>query len=399
MLKKYNEEALKYDEKANLGRPYQQCAISVMDTIADPDIFFDDQGICNYYGEYKKTEAENVFTNEEGESLLLALADSIKSSGHGKQYDCILGLSGGADSTYLAWLSKQLGLRPLVVHFDYGWNLELAVSNIENIIKKLDYDLHTIVMDWEEMKSLQRSYYKSSVLDLDVPADHMIFGALYKTATQFGIKYILSGKNVVTEAVLPRAWNYNKFDLTNLKDIHKHYENTSLKNLPALGIWQVGWYHAIKRIKTVELLNYVNYNKQAVKELIKKELNWKDYGGKHYENIYTRFYQGYVLPIKFGIDKRKAHLSNLIFSGQINKEQALAELKTMPYEEKLMFKDFEYLAKKLGFTNEEFYKLIDQENRSHLEFKTDEYQKKIYYQLFKIASPLTRLMKSIRVLK
>jgi N-acetyl sugar amidotransferase len=393
----YDEEKLKADRVMNNDRPYQQCSISVMDTIADPGIHFDAEGVCNYYHEYKEAEKEQVFKGAAGVQKLNEAVAKIKEGGKGKEYDCILGLSGGADSSYLAYLAKQHGLRPLVVHFDYGWNLELAVQNIENIIKQLDFNLYTIVMDWEEMKSLQRSYYRSSVLDLDVPADHMIFGALYETADKFGIKYILSGKNIVTEAVLPSAWNYNKFDLTNLRDIHRKFENGSLKKLPALGVWQFGKYTAIKRIQTVELLNFVDYNKAAVKKLLREQLNWRDYGGKHYENIFTRFYQSYLLPVKFGIDKRKAHLSNLIFSNQITKAEALQELSQPPYEVSLLMNDLEYVSKKLGFTMQEFVDLINQPNKRHDDYATDIGERKFYWQIIKWISPATRLLRNMKI--
>jgi N-acetyl sugar amidotransferase len=398
-IRQYEEEKFKQDPAWNNGRPYQQCAISVMDTIADPAITFDDKGICNYYYDYKKVEKAHVFNGAEGKQKLDALVSRIKESGRGKEYDCILGLSGGADSSYLAYLAKQVGLRPLVMHFDYGWNLELAVQNIENIIKKLGFNLYTIVMDWEEMRSLQRSYYRANVLDLDVPADHMIFGALYQTANKFGIRHILSGKNIVTEAVLPGAWNYNKFDLVNLKNIHRQFENGSLKKLPALGVWEFGYYAAFKKIQLVDMLDLVDYNKKEIKELLARELGWRDYGGKHYENIFTRFYQGYLLPVKWGIDKRKAHLSNLIFSGQITKQQALEELSQPPYERALIMEDMEYVSKKLGFTLEEFIQVINQPNRSHAEFGTDARQRKLYWSIIKSVSPATGLLRKLKLLR
>jgi len=395
-IPQYNEEELKLDAAANFNRPYRQCAVSVMDTIADPGIKFDEEGVSNYYHEYKLAERSLVFSGDAGKEKLKEAIGKIKLAGKDNKYDCILGLSGGADSSYLALLAKRNGLRPLVVHFDYGWNLELAVQNIENIVRKLEFDLYTVVMDWEEMKSLQRSYYRASVLDLDVPADHMIFGALYQTAAKFNIKYILSGKNTVTEATLPIAWNYNKFDLVNLKSIHKQFENTSLKKLPRLGIWQFGKYTAVNRIEIIELLDFVDYNKEEVKRTLAEELNWKDYGGKHYENIFTRLYQSYVLPVKFGIDKRKAHLSNLIFSGQLTKDEALKELSKLPYDEKIVVEDIEYVSKKLGFSVPEFIELIKQPSRLHAEFGTDDFHKKLYKLSFKLARPLIKAWKKIK---
>ncbi len=397
--KQYDVDALKKDPIVNGNRPYQQCSVSVMDTIADPAISFDKDGICNYFHDYKKMEAGSVFKGAAGKAKLEATVNMIKTEGKGNQYDCILGLSGGADSSYLAYLAKKMNLRPLVVHFDYGWNLELAVQNIENIIKKLDFNLYTIVMDWEEMKYLQRSYYKASVLDLDVPADHMIFGALYQTAAKFGIKYILSGKNTVTEGVLPSTWNYSKYDLVNLRNINKQFENKSLHKLPALGIWQYGYYTAVKKLRLCEMLDYVDFNQKEVKEILTKELDWKDYGGKHYENIFTRFYQGYVLPVKFGIDKRKAHLSNLIYSGQITKEEALRELDQPPYDFSLVMEDMEYVSKKLGFSMAEFIEIINQPGKPHAEYGTDASQKKLYWKLMNVASPAAKTLRKLKLIK
>lgn len=332
-------------------RGYRQCAISVMDNIADPDITFDEKGICNYYYEYKAAEERDVFKGEAGAKKIDDLVREIKQKRNGKQYDCIVGLSGGADSTYLAWLAKEKGLNPLLVHFDYGWNSELAISNIEKAVKILNLDLYTYVMDWEEFKDLLRSYFKASVLDLDVPADHMIFGALYKTANKYGINYILSGNNVQTEYTLPKTWNYNKFDIVNLRNIHRKFGARSLTKLPALGLWNQAYYQLVKNIKSVQLLNYLDYNKNDIRNLISKELEWRDYGGKHHESVFTRFYQGYILPKKFLIDKRKAHLSNLVFSGQLTKAEALEELSKPTYDLQLQRDDKEYVAKKTRIFN------------------------------------------------
>lgn len=392
----YNEERLKKDLEANCGRPYQQCSISVMDTIADPDISFDEKGISNYYYEYLEAEKAQGFKGAIAEQKLLSTINNIKAAGKNNKYDCVLGLSGGADSTYLALLAKQHGLRPLLVHFDYSWNSELAVQNIENAVKTLGLDLYTYVMDWAEFRELQRSYFKASVLDLDVPADHMIFGALFKTANKFNIKYLLSGNNVWTEHTLPKSWNYNKFDLVNLKNIHKTFSNSPLKKLPSLGLWHYAYYQLIKNIQSVQLLNYVPYNKEQVKVAIIKELNWRDYGGKHHESVFTRFYQGFILPNKFNIDKRKAHLSNLIFAGQLSKSEALEELKNPPYDLQLQKNDNEYVAKKLGFSEKEFEAVLTQPNRQHEEFGTDEEQRKMYFRIMRMIKPVTSLIKKIK---
>jgi len=365
----YDQTALEQDLEANCGRLYQQCTISVMDTIADPGITFDENGICNYYYDYKKQEEEAVFRGEAGKEKLAAMVKEIKNSAKNQPYDCLLGISGGADSTYMAYLAKELGLNPLLVHFDYGWNLETAVQNIERAVKVLGFNLMTDVMDWGEFKDLLRSYFKASVLDLDVPADQLIFASIARTAKKHNIKYIMKGYNVVTEAVLPKAWNYNrKFDLVNLRNIHKQFGEKPLKKSPTYGVWQQLYYWYIVGLRDAAPLNYVDYNKKAVKELLHKELGWVDYGGKHNENIFTRFYQGYILPAKFNIEKRKAHLSTLIFSGQMTKEEALAELSDPAYDLQAIADDREYIAKKLGFTEQEFDELLHLPNREHAEF-------------------------------
>jgi len=375
---------------------YRQCSLSVLDNIADPDITFDEKGICNYYYDYLKAEKENCLKGEEAQFRLNEIAHQIKAAGRKNKYDCVVGLSGGADSTYLALLAKRLGLRPLLVHFDYGWNTELAVQNIENTTKILGFDLYTYVMNWPEFKELQRSYFKASVLDLDVPADHMIFGALFKTASKFNIKYLLSGNNVWTEQTLPKTWNYNKFDLTNLKDIHRQFSKSTLKHLPAIGVWRAAYYNLFRGIRSVYFLNFGEYNKNQIKDEITRELKWRDYGGKHHESIFTRFYQGYILPTKFSIDKRKPHLSNLIFSGQLTKQEAMQELENPPYPKEMQLQDKQYVAKKLGFSDKEFDDILRLPNRSHQEFKTDAVQRATYFKIMRAIKPLTKVVRSFR---
>lgn len=377
------------------NQTYRQCTLSVMDNIADPNISFDEKGVCNYYHEYILAEKEQGIKGKEGRKKQLEWASRIKARPGKNGYDCILGLSGGADSTYLAYLAKDLGLNPLLVHFDYGWNTEIATINVENAVKLSGFDLYTVVMDWEEFRSLQRSYFKASVLDLDVPADHMIFGALFETAKKFNIKYVLSGNNVWTEHTLPKSWNYNKFDLVNLRNIHKKFEDTPLKQLPALGLWQYAYYQLVLNVERVNFLNWQEYNRDEILKIIERELGWKNYGGKHQESVFTRFYQGYILPNKFKIDKRKAHLSNLIFAGQMTKQAALEELSKPPYDEKLMKQDYEFVAKKLGFSLEEFDKVLTQPNIDHEVYGTDKNQRQRYFKIMKLIRPVTKLAKTI----
>jgi N-acetyl sugar amidotransferase len=386
------QEILHWGDHKFIPRDYQMCTKTVMDNIADPQITFDEKGICNYYYDYIEKEKKEVYSGENGLDKLNGAISQLKTEGKGRDYDCTLGISGGVDSTFLAHLLKTNNIRVLLVHFDYGWNSELAVKNIENIVAKTGFDLETVVMDWEEFKDLQRSYFKASVLDLDIPADHMIFGALYRVANKYNIKSIVSGHNIVTEYLLPNSWYYKKFDLTNLKNIQSKFGTLPLKNLKSLGHLHLSYYVSFKKIKMMKILNYIEYNKSDVKQLIKDKLDWKDYGGKHYESVFTRFYQGYILPKKFGIDKRKAHLSNLICSGQINREEAIQELSSPPMPKKLMEEDKSYVAKKLGFSKSEFEEVLSLKNVPHEHYGTDENQIKKFQALLKIAKPFTSLL-------
>jgi N-acetyl sugar amidotransferase len=365
-----NEESLKTDVRINADRIYQQCSISLMDTIADPNISFDDNGISNYYYEYQAQEQAGVFRGEQGLRLLDETIEKIKANGKGKKYDCITGVSGGVDSTYLVYLAKQYGLRVLVVHFDNGWNSEIAVKNIENIIDKLGFDLYTLVVNWEEFRDIQLSYFKADVVDIEAITDHAIIATMYKLALENDLKYILSGTNIVTEATLPRHWIFNKVDHKNIQSIHKQYGTVPLKTYPFFDT-KLKKRAELNGIESLSLLNYVDYNKAAIKETISRELGWRDYGGKHYESIFTRFYQGYILPEKFGIDKRKAHLSNLIFSGQITKQQALEEIAKPNYDQRQLEEDKIFAQKKLGFTSLEFESYLNRPRREHTEFAVE----------------------------
>ena len=356
---------------------YRQCTVSVMDNIADPDIIFDENGVCNYYYEYK--DAEKILLKPpQREEELSKIVKKIRESGKGKKYNCLIGLSGGVDSTYVAYLARKFDLNPLAVHLDNGWDSELAISNIENVIKKLNFDLYSLVVDWEEFKDIQLAYLRASVVDIEVVSDHAIFSCMYKLARQYNIPYILSGTNIVTEHTMPRSWLYSKMDYKNLKDIHKQHGKLKIKTYPTFAFWKYVYYSALLKLTPISILNYVDYNKQQVKETISMELNWRDYGGKHYESIFTKFYQAYILPKKFGIDKRKAHLSTLIFSGQITKESALLELEKPIYLQEELQSDMEYILKKFGLSQNEFDNIMQQPPRKHSEFKSDLGLKKRY---------------------
>jgi N-acetyl sugar amidotransferase len=350
---------------------YRQCTVTVMDNIADPDIYFDKDGICNYYHEYKEAEKKQLFTEEAGKHKLEILVAEIEKKGKGKAYDCLIGLSGGVDSSYTAWIVKQYGLRPLAVHLDNGWNAELAVKNIENIISRLGIDLYTLVVDWEEFKDIQLSYLRASVVDIEVVSDHAIFSTMYKLAKEKNIGYIISGTNMVTEHIMPPSWLYRKMDGANLKDIHNRYGKRPLKTYPTFNFRKHVYYSAVLKLNPVSILNYLPYNKDAAKALLQKELGWRDYGGKHYESVFTKFYQAYILPVKFHIDKRKAHLSTLICSGQLTRQEAIAALEKPLLSAAEIEADKEYVMKKLGLTEADFAQMMNMPPRMHTSFKTD----------------------------
>lgn len=373
---------------------YRQCALTVMDNIADPDITFDKNGVCNYYHAYKKAEDREVFKGQEGREKLDRLVEAIKMQGRGKAYDCLIGLSGGVDSTYVAYLTKQLGLRPLAVHLDNGWNSELAVKNIENIVGRLGIDLFTLVVNWEEFKDIQLSYLRASVVDIEVVSDHAIFSTMYKLAKEKGISYILSGTNVVTEYIMPPSWLYQKMDFANLNDIHKRYGTVKLKTYPTLDFKKYVYYSAFLKLVPISILNYVDYDKSKVKRIITSELGWRDYGGKHYESFFTKFYQAYILPEKFKIDKRKAHLSTLICSGQISKDEALIELGKPLYNSAELEQDKEYVLKKFALSKEEFDVIMKTPPRRHEDFKTDKLIKERYMRILQRTQKIRHFFKT-----
>ena len=377
-----------------MERSYQMCSRTVMDT-TDPEITFDADGVSNHWYEYQEAARRQLLSPEASRRERERLVDLMKRAGRGKPYDCVLGLSGGVDSSYLAHLAVELGLRPLVVHFDNGWNSELAVSNIEQLVNGLKLDLHTFVMDWPEFRDLQRAYFKASVVDLEVPTDHMILGALYQIANKNRLEFILSGTNVVTEGILPRSWYYPKFDLANLKDIHRQFGTIPLRKLPALGFWQMTYYNQLRGINSVALLDLVEYNKKDAKSLLVSRYGWRDYGGKHYESVFTRFYQGYILPNKFNIDKRKAHYSTLICSGQMSRDEALAELERPAYETTMQVEDKRYVAKKLGFAEPEFDAILALPNRRHDEFASDRKLRRKYQRVLESTRPVRSMIKRV----
>jgi len=346
-----------------------ECSKCILRTEDDLLISFDNDGVCNHCRLYDRVSKDRIKSSTQTKEALPSLVNEIKKSKKGK-YDCIIGLSGGVDSTYVSYLVKQLGLNPLAVHLDNGWNSELAVKNIENIVSKLNIDLYTHVIDWEEFRDLQLSYLKASVVDIEALTDHAIVAVLYKQAAKHNIKYILNGSNVTTEGVLPSSWVHYKNDLINIQDIHKKFGKQKIKTFPTLGLIKAFYYKKIKGIKGVSILNYIDYNKFEAKETIIKELEWRDYGGKHYESIFTRFYQAYILPQKFDIDKRRSHLSTLVCSGQLTKEEALSEIELPICDENTLRDDKAYVIKKFGLTENEFDKIMKEKPIPHTNYKS-----------------------------
>lgn len=336
-----------------------ECKKCLLNNIDDVELVLDSEGICNYCLEFERDYSKHVFEGENGRLKLESLLNQMRLRGKKSQYDCLLGVSGGVDSSYLAYLAKkEWNLRVLCLHVDTGWDSETAVNNINNIIGKLNIDLYTYVIDWEEMRDLQICYFKAGVIDLDIPTDYGCWAVMNQIAKKFNIKYIISGNNFVTESILPKSWIIPKFDTKNLVGIHNKFGQIPLKKFPKFHSGIFRFINSSNYIEKVAPLNYINYNKEIVKKILENELGWKDYGGKHYESIFTRFYQGYILPKRYGIDKRKAHLSNLICSNQITKEQAIEELKKPIYNPEQCLIDKDYVLKKLGFSEDYFNELM-----------------------------------------
>jgi N-acetyl sugar amidotransferase len=341
-----------------------------MDT-TDPDIVFDAAGVCNHCHRYETVARLRIIAPEQRKGRLDQLVTEIKSAGLGKPYDCIIGVSGGVDSTYVAWVVKDLGLRPLAVHLDNGWDSELAVANIEKTLNTLGIDLFTHVIDWEEFRDLQISFLKASTPDGEVPTDHAIFALLYGVAARHGLKHIITGTNVISEAILPEKWGYGYFDWSYVKDVHRRFGTARLSTYPRFSLVNLFYYVFVRRIRMVSILNFIDYNKKQAMDVLQKQLGWVYYGGKHYESIYTRFYQAYLLPKKFDIDKRKAHYSNLILSGQMSRPEALEAMKDPVYPKDLLEEDRKYAIKKLNLDETSFEDIMALPKKTFLDYKNN----------------------------
>lgn len=360
-----------------------------MDT-SDPEITFDSDGVSNHVINYRNYIKNNDPKSKKVKKEIEEIVDKLRLDGKNSDYDCLIGLSGGVDSSYVTWYTKEvLKLRPLIVHVDAGWNNEIAVKNIENIVNILDLDLHTVVIDWNIIKDLQLAYFKSSIANIDVPQDHVFISCMYDAARKFKIKNIINGNNMSTESILPASWGYDASDSIQIKDIHRKFGKYPLKKYPLLSPFdKFIYYPKILKVKSFSPLNYIEYNKNDAKKLLIEKLNWKDYGGKHYESKFTRFFQAHYLPKKFGYDKRRAHLSSLIVSQQITRDQALRELEKPLYDEIELQNDIEFFIKKLGISIEEYHEIFSKPNKSYKDYANSE---KVVNSIRKIYRPLKKL--------
>lgn len=350
-------------------KAYQACTRCVMDTVADRNITFDNAGLCRHCQRYDRLVSMRYLQGDLGKKALGMLIERIKKDGRGREYDCIIGVSGGVDSTYVAWLVKQHGLRPLAVHFDNGWNSELATKNIEQVLRNMGIDLKTHVVDWEEFRDLQLSFLKASTPDGEIPTDHAIGALLWKEAVSRGIKYIISGMNFTTESISVPEWSYGHSDWRYIKDVHRRFGSVKLKTFPRFSLAYLFYANVIRGVRMVSILNYVEYDKKKAMDVLRNDLGWKDYGGKHHESIYTRFYQGYILPRKFGVDKRYGHLSDLINAGQISRAQAALEMQKPPYAEDLQQQDIAYVLKKFRLSPQQFEEIMLAPIRSFRDYR------------------------------
>lgn len=349
------------------------CSNCVMDT-TDSQISFDEHGVCDHCNTFYSKVKPNWHTGERGRSELRVLVEKIKASGRDRDFDCIIGMSGGIDSSYLTYIATEFGLRPLVFHVDAGWNSQEAVNNIEKLVDKLGLDLYTEVIDWAEMRDLQLAFFKSGVPHIDTPQDHAFFATMYKFAEQHNINYILTGANLSTECIRnPIEWMYYQSDSIQLLDIHARFGTRPLVNYPVTSILRHKiWLPYFKGIKVARPLNMVEYDKAAAVKLLIEKFGWQPYPQKHFESRFTRFYEGYWLPTKFGYDTRKVQYSSLIVTGQMTRDEAIEKLKVPPLDDATIRQEFEYVANKLEISTDELKSYLDAPNKTYRDYKSQD---------------------------
>lgn len=356
------------------NRQYQVCKNCVMDT-SDSRIKFDESGVCDHCNDFLNNVKGNWHTDDYGKQQLSKIIDKIKIEGKSKDFDCILGLSGGVDSSYMLHIAvKEFGLRPLVFHVDGGWNSELAVHNIQMLVDKLGLDLYTEVINWEEMRDFQLAFFKSGVPHIDIPQDHAFIATLYNFANKYNIKYILNGGNISTECVRnPMEFLYYGTDMAQIKDIIKKFGKIKMETYPFSSVLRHKFYlRYIKGLTVVKPLNYMPYIKSEALQLLEKEYGWKPYPQKHFESRFTKFYEGYWLPERFGFDTRRVQYSSLILTGQMDRELALEALKKPAYNPDTIQDEFNYIATKLGITPDELKGYFNMPKKFYWNYKNQE---------------------------
>lgn len=354
---------------------YRICRNCVMDT-SDAKIVFDEQGVCDHCLGFKHDVLPNWHPDETGAAMFRDIVARIKSSGKGKSFDCILGMSGGLDSSYLLHLAvSEYGLRPLVFHVDGGWNTDIAVNNIQMLIDKLGLDLYTEVINWEEMRDFQLAFFKSGVPHLDIPQDHAFVATLYHFANKHGIKYILNGGNFSTECVRnPKEWLYYGTDMAQIKDIHRQFGTVELRTYPFSSVlFHKVYLRYIRGLQVVKPLNLMPYTKEHASKVLADTYGWRPYPQKHFESRFTRFYEGYWLPTRFGYDTRRVQYSSLIQTGQMTRDEALERLKQPAYDLATIDEDFEYIATKLGISVQELRSYHEMPLKTYKDYNNQEW--------------------------
>ncbi|MEM7093780.1 MAG: N-acetyl sugar amidotransferase [Actinomycetota bacterium] len=353
---------------------FVRCTNCVMDT-SDSRISFDEDGVCDHCRDFWENVEPGWDTGAGGRAELERMAERIRKDGEGRDFDCILGMSGGLDSTYLLHVAVvEMGLRPLVFHVDGGWNTQIAVQNIERIVDRLGLDLYTEVINWEEMRDFQLAFFKAGVPHLDIPQDQAFISALYNFCLEHKIRYIVNGGNISTECVRnPLEWIYYGTDMVHLRDIRRQFATLKLDSFPISGVFRHKvWLRYVKRVQVVKPLNHLPYIRKDAIELLRDKYDFEYYGQKHFESRFTRFYEGYWLPTKFGYDTRKVQFSSLILTGQMTREEALEELEGPAYDPETIEHDFEFVATKLGITTDELRAFHEAPNKSYRDYRTTE---------------------------
>jgi N-acetyl sugar amidotransferase len=355
------------------SKPYQMCTRCVMDTSAS-DIHFDADGVCNYCTDFLDRSSHIIHAEPAAKQRQLeAFVDRVKREGRGKRYDCVVGVSGGVDSSWVLVRVVELGLRPLAVHMDNGWNSELAQNNIANLVQGLGVDLYTHVIDWPEYRALMQAFFDADVIDVELLYDNAMLAVNYQQAAAHGIKWILSGSNQATEGMsIPEDWKWIKHDQRNIRAIAKAHGNTRIRTFPSIGTLQYVWAEFVRKIKWTPILNLMEYNKFDAMRILQESHGYKPYPYKHYESIFTRFYQGYLLPRKFHVDKRRVHFSTLIVSGQMSREDAVADLQNLPYPSQAeLDSDRQYFLKKMGWTEAQLEDYLNRPERPHTAYSSE----------------------------